>query len=130
MSQSPHIIVIDYNADSRFLLVKTLSRRFPSATIYECDDADKAVEITRGMSLSAIVTHRTFDTPGVELVQQLREADPNVPIIMVSGVNRESDAIAAGATSFLHYDEWLRIGAVVEANLRTPVWPMPSSSLA
>lgn len=119
MSQAPTFVVIDFNAESRFLLVKSLRRRFPSATIYESDDEEKVIEIARAVDLAAIVAHRTQTMSGAELVRRLRNAAPQVPIIMVSGVNREADARSAGATCFLHYDEWPRIGGIVEGHLRS-----------
>ena len=118
VTQSPSFVVIDFHAESRFLLVKTLRRKFPEAVIHETDDAEKAIEIARAVNLSAIITHRTFEMEGIELVRRLRDADPDVPIIMVSGIDREAPALAAGATSFLHYDQWLRIGTVVERHRR------------
>lgn len=117
MSATPSFLVIDFHAESRYLLVKTLLRKFPAAVIYETDDPEKAVEILRRHDLAAVIAHRTMDLSGIELVEQLRGADAVLPIIMVSGIDREREALAAGATSFLHYDEWLRIGSVVEAYL-------------
>jgi len=111
-------VVIDYNAESRYLLVKTLRRKFPRAVIHETGDAEKAIEIARAVDLAAIVTHRTYEMEGAELVRRLRDADPRVPIVMVSGLDRTGEAQAAGATAFLNYDEWLRIGSVVEEHLR------------
>jgi DNA-binding NtrC family response regulator len=112
-------LVIDFQRDSRFLLVKTLARKFPDAVIRECEDAVQAVQMARTQDVACIVTHRTFETPGAELVRQLREVDPNVPIVMVSGLDRQRAAMEAGATSFLNYDEWLRIGSIVDAHLKS-----------
>jgi DNA-binding NarL/FixJ family response regulator len=121
---APHqFLVIDFHRESRYLLVKTLQRKFPDAVIHEADDATRAVELTRSGQLSAVITHRTFDVTGAELVKQLRAADASVPIVMVSGMDRAADALGAGATSFLPYDEWLRIGSVVEAHMATPAPP-------
>jgi hypothetical protein len=53
-----------------------------------------------------------------ENIRRLRNPDPKVPIIMVSGIDRTAKARAAEATAFLHSDEWLRIGSVVEQQLR------------
>jgi len=116
-SKGPLFLVVDFQRESRFLLVKTLIRKFPRAIIRECEDAAQAVQIARTQDVACIVTHRTFETPGVDLVRQLRDVDPNVPIVMVSGIDRQKAAIQAGATSFLSYDEWLRIGSVVERHL-------------
>jgi DNA-binding NarL/FixJ family response regulator len=111
-------LVVDVHAESRFLLVKTLLRKFPDAIICEHDDAEHALAAVKQRDLAAIITHRTLDVPGVELVAEFRGADSNVPIVMVSGIDREAAALAAGASRFLHYDEWLRIGSVVEELLK------------
>lgn len=83
----------------------------------ECEDAEQAVQMARTQDVACIITHRTFETPGADLVRQLREVDPDVPIVMVSGVDRAKAALDAGATSFLNYDEWLRIGTIVEQHM-------------
>jgi hypothetical protein len=46
--------------------------------------------------------------------------------VMVSGMDREEAALAAGADVFLHYDEWLRIGSVVEQLLAAKSDTRPS----
>jgi DNA-binding NarL/FixJ family response regulator len=117
MPAAPQFLVIDFHRESRYLLVKTLQRKFADAIIREAEEAGDAVALARAGTLAAIITHRTFDLSGAELVKRLREADPRVPIVMVSGMDRAKDAIAAGATSFLPYEEWLRIGSLVEAHM-------------
>jgi CheY-like chemotaxis protein len=117
MDSSLSFLVIDYHPESRYLLVKTLQRKFPGAEIHESDDAQQALAIARDHPLSAIITHRTSEVSGADLVRQFRAAHPRLPIVMVSGIDREQVALAAGANCFLHYDEWLRIGSVVEAHL-------------
>jgi DNA-binding NarL/FixJ family response regulator len=126
MSQAPTFVVVDYHAESRYLLVKTLRRKFPEAIVHESDDAEKAIELTRAVNLGAIIAHRTFEMEGGELVRRIREADPKVPIIMVSGIDRSATAKTAGASAFLHYDKWLLIGNVVEEHLR-PKGAIPAS---
>ena len=110
-------LVVDFHAESRFLLVKTLLRKFPGAQIFEEDDADRAEHIVRTRNVSAVVTHRTFEVSGIDLVRNFRGADPHTIVVMVSGIDREDAALEAGASSFLHYDEWLRIGSVVDKHL-------------
>ena len=127
VSYTPSFVVIDFHAESRYLLVKTLRRKFPESVVHETDDAEKAIEIARAVNLAAIVTHRTFEMTGIELVQRLRDADPKVPIVMVSGIDREDEARASGADAFLHYDQWLRIGSVVEEHLRQRERPSEGS---
>jgi DNA-binding NtrC family response regulator len=106
-------LVVDDNADSRFLLVKTLQRKFPDALIRECQESEPAVAIARTESLAAIVAHRAADLDGISLIRGLRAANADVIIVMVSGLDRTLSAIRAGATCFLNYDEWLRVGSLV-----------------
>lgn len=107
-------LVIDHHHDSRFLLVKSLLRKFPQSVIQEVEDGDTAIEVARSTDLAAIVTHRTREYFGTELVQKLREVNDRVPIVMVSGIERTAPALAAGADRFMLYDEWLRIGTLVK----------------
>jgi len=106
-------LVVDDNADSRFLLVKTLQRKFPAAVIREVQESEQAVAIATHEPLAAIVAHRAADMDGISLIRTLRAANPNVIILMVSGLDRTESAIRAGATCFLNYDEWLRVGSLV-----------------
>jgi CheY-like chemotaxis protein len=107
-------LVIDDNADSRFLLVKTLLRKFPTAVVHECQSSEAALSMAKTNDLSAIVSHRTTETAGIALVRELRRINPTVPTVMVSGIDRSELALASGADRFLLYDEWLRIGTLVE----------------
>lgn len=123
MPQPESFLVIDDNADSRFLLVKTLLRKFPRATIQECYSADKAIDYARRHRLSAIITHRTTEMAGLAVLRRLRETCPTTPVVMVSSIDRKEAALAAGAAAFLLYDEWLRIGTIVTALLAAPADP-------
>src|SRR4051812_30593609 len=100
MSASPmplQFLVVDHHKDSRFLLVKCLLRKFPLAQIREAEEGESAIEMARDPALAAIVTHRTREYFGTELVQKFREANGRVPIVMVSGIERTAPALAAGA---------------------------------
>ena len=116
MPKRPEFLVIDDNSDSRFLLVKTLLRKFPTSLVAECQESAVAVRMAGKPGLAAIVAHRASDADGIALIRMLRESNATVPIVMVSGLDRSGAAIKAGASVFLSYDEWLRIGTVV-ANL-------------
>lgn len=111
---SHRFLVVDHHKESRFLLVKSLLRRFPHANIEEVEEGDVAIELARTRELSAIITHRTREYFGTELVEKFREVNTDVPIVMVSGIERTAPALAAGADRFMLYDEWLRIGTLVK----------------
>ncbi len=122
----PVFLVVDHNADSRFLLVKCLLRKFPNAVIQEAQDGESAIEMARRGGLAAIVSHRTDEMLGVQLVERFRAVDHGVPIVMVSGIDRTGPALAAGADRFLLYDEWLRIGTVVQEVISQRDFVMPA----
>lgn len=113
MPSPAKFLIVDDNSDSRFLLVKTLLRKFPQATILETQDGGAAFQSATSEPLDAIVMHRTTEVDGLTLLRQIREKNRAVPIVLVSGVDRTQAALASGANAFLHYDAWLRIGSVV-----------------
>ena len=53
-------LVVDFHAESRFLLVKTLLRKFPGAQIFEEDDADRATEVVRTRNVAADLLQRAI----------------------------------------------------------------------
>jgi DNA-binding response OmpR family regulator len=113
-------LVVDYNADGLALLARTLQRKFPSAIVHQSDNAERAVEIAEREPLDAIITHRVLELTGEEVVRMLRASRADVPIIMVSGMDRRESALAAGANYFLPYDEWLNLGTVIAKFLGLP----------
>jgi CheY-like chemotaxis protein len=119
-------LVVDDNDEHRFLLTKTLLRKFPNASVQECQDDETALVLAQAENLSAIVTHRTVGMGGIELIRGFRRVNPRVPVVMVSGIDRTKEALEAGATRFLLYDEWLRVGTLV-AELLANERPSPSA---
>ena len=113
MPKPRKFLIVDDNADSRFLLVKTLLRKFPQAVLQETQDGESAVTLSQTEALDALIVHRAAEVDGLTLIRMLRAASPLVPIVMVSGIDRAQQAAEAGATSFLNYEAWLRIGTVV-----------------
>jgi DNA-binding response OmpR family regulator len=113
MSLPRKFLIVDDNPDSRFLLVKTLLRKFPQAVIQETQDGESAVALTRAEPLDALIVHRAAEVDGITLIRMLRDVNSSIPIVMVSGLDRAKQAVEAGATTFLNYDAWLRIGTVV-----------------
>jgi CheY-like chemotaxis protein len=113
-SRAAHsFLVVDDNDEHRFLLVKTLLRKFPDAVLQECQDDVTALALAANERLSAAIVHRTVGMNGLELVRNVRRVNARVVLVLVSGIDRSTEALAAGANAFLLYDEWLRIGSVV-----------------
>jgi CheY-like chemotaxis protein len=113
MQPGRKFLIIDDNPDSRFLLVKTLLRKFPDAVVEECQSSVTAIEIVQKEGVTAVISHRAADADGETMIRLVRRVNATVPIVMVSGLDRSRVALAAGATRFLNYDEWLRLGTVV-----------------
>lgn len=110
-------LVVDADDDSRLLLGRTLTRKFPGARLLEARDLDTGLRLASGPSADAVIIHRATGIDGPAAVKQLRGQVGSIPIVMVSAVDREGDALAAGADAFILRDEWLRIGVVVAALL-------------
>jgi CheY-like chemotaxis protein len=111
-------LIVDDNADGRFLLAKTLLRRFPQALVHECQDLEAALEIVRHWPVenpnAVAIAHRAGVVDGRELCAALRREHATVPIIWVSGIDRTREIASVGATRFLPYDAWLTIGNEVD----------------
>jgi two-component system response regulator FlrC len=106
-------LIVDDHPDGRFLVAKTLLRKFPHSTVLECQTAEAAFEALERKIPSFIVAHRTFELDGISLLRELRSRAPDIPILMTSGIDRSDEAVSAGADGFATYDEWLMIGSRV-----------------
>ena len=113
MQQLYTFLVVDLNPEGTALLSRTLGRRFPGAVIITCAEAEDSVEKAQTQKLDAIVVHRPLEITGEEMVRQLREKQPDIPIIMVSSADKTESARKSGANGFLLYDAWLLLGGVV-----------------
>jgi CheY-like chemotaxis protein len=112
------ILVIDHNPDSGSLLVRSLARKFPDAIIQLCKESRAAIEIVTTDKLDAVVLHRTEEDDAVSVIRTLRKLEQDLVIIAVSGIDRSEQVLAAGATGFMNYDQWLMIGSVVANALK------------
>lgn len=113
-------LIVEHNPEGQFLLSKTLKRKFTDAEVRPFHEASAALEALRTEDFDAVIVHRASDEDGVVVIRQMREVRPDALIVMVSGYDRSKEALAAGATAFLPYDEWLRVGTVIaeEMNIR------------
>ena len=111
-------LVVDLNPEGTALLSRTLTRKFPGSALIICAEALTAIHAAQTHKLDAIVVHRPLEVTGDEMVYQLREIQPETPIIMVSSVDRAEAARSAGANAFLLYDEWLMLGGLVADHLQ------------
>jgi DNA-binding NtrC family response regulator len=121
LSTSPQkLLVIDHNTDNAALLVRTLIRKYPRTPVVFCRDPAFACATVAAEAVDAVVLHRSDNEDAVTIIRMLHAVAPALPIVVVSGVDRSESVIAAGAVGFLNYDEWLRIGIVVENFITRP----------
>lgn len=113
MANHKNFLVVDADADGRVLLARTLLRVFPDAAIVECQDAETAVNLVKAHNYDAVVAHRAIGADPEGLIRMIRERDRNVLLLSVSGIDRKKEVLNAGATDFLLYDEWLRVGTII-----------------
>jgi CheY-like chemotaxis protein len=111
--QHLQFLLVDDSPDGRYLISKTLLRKFPRATIIECRTAEAAFAALAKEMPSLIVAHRTYEFNGIDLLRELRRRAPGVLILMTSGIDRRELALQAGADAFYTYDEWLMVGSHV-----------------
>lgn len=106
-------LVVDSTPANPGLLIWALEHRFPECPVQLCQQAKEAVQILESERVDAIVLHRTNDSDAVKLIKTFLAVAPQVPIIAVSGIDRSEAVLAAGATGFLNYDDWMQLGNVV-----------------
>lgn len=110
----PEFLVVEADTDTRFLLSKTILRKFPQALIHEREQADAALSSAEAGKLTSAIVHDADDMEGTALVALLRESNPTLPILAVSCEADPAAALRAGASGFLLTQEWLRVGTVVD----------------
>jgi DNA-binding response OmpR family regulator len=114
MAGRERFLVVEDDADGEFILERALLRRFREASVQIFRDTDDAVNAAGMGEWRGFVVHRALDLNGIEVVRRLQRAAPGVRIIMVSGRDQESAALAAGATHFLAFGEWQRLGGLFD----------------
>jgi len=109
--------MVDRNPRSRLLVAATITRYFPEAVIVEVGDdiADALREAVLAQVVVGIFSNALTARIFASLV---RETNERVPILILSDTNCKAEVIEAGATEFLHTDEWLLTGSVLEGLLK------------
>lgn len=127
----PSFLVVEDQPDNRALLINALMRKFPGSRLTTCDASAAVMKAVQASTLTAVIVHRASDADGLPRLEMLRTADSALPLILISSANNRTGAFEAGASAYLTYDSWVRIGAVVEDVLRTgsaaPILPAKSA---
>jgi FixJ family two-component response regulator len=111
-------IIIDDNRDGCFVLSRALFRHYPAATLHEFRDFASAREALANLppdgGAALILLHRIPNIGGAQLVRAVREIHDRVPIVALGDPELGPEVLAAGATRFLDYEAWLRLGTLVK----------------
>ncbi len=103
-----HILIVDDHAVLRKGLKQILTDEFPLAEVEEARDAETAWELISTREFDAVISDLTMPgRSGLELAQQVRQAYPNLPFLVLSTHPEDQFAIRAfksGASGYLSKD--------------------------
>ncbi len=112
-----HVLVVEDDETLRFVLSEHL--RLAGYTVSVAEHADRAIEIFAGAEpIDVIVTDIMMPgrMSGIALVQKLRETDPALPSVFMSGYLPEmTDAADAGWLNAIHLMKPVRRDDLIEA---------------
>ena len=97
------VLVVDDEAGARFGIRDFLESR--SYVVEECSTLDRGLAVLREQHVdAAVLDHRLPDGNAVEALPKLRQIDPHVPVIVLTGfgsIDLAVQAIKSGADQFL-----------------------------
>ena len=110
-------LVIDSEANRRSSLGRTLKLAFADAVFARTDHFITALHLLNGYAYDAIVVRHAVWTDLETLVSGLREAEADVPVVVMADVDQPGKLTDAGSTHVLRSEEWTALGAVLEEML-------------
>ncbi|MHB8060144.1 MAG: two-component system sensor histidine kinase NtrB [Gaiellaceae bacterium] len=96
MTKGLRVLIVDDNPDDRRLAARALAAEFGGIELSEAGDAEslkKAIEL--GAFDAVITDYRLRWTTGLEVLREVRERFPSVPVVMFTGTGTEDVAVAA-----------------------------------
>ena len=104
MISTPRFLVAEDDPDLRVIISDLLATAFPGARIATFVNGQEALrEFDRAGADFVVSNHAMPVMNGPEFVRAVRERDPAVPILMVSGSpEARGRGLAAGISTFLH----------------------------
>lgn len=102
MAIAPRCVVIDDDPDYLALVHHFLAKISPSLEVIEFASSVEALDFLLRRHVDLIITDfRMPFVDGLRLASAIREVNHDVPIVMMSGDEMESQAMASGVSAFL-----------------------------
>ncbi len=102
MPDLPTLLIVDDDADNRFLLAHAITKSVKECSVVACASSAEALAMVKTRRIDAIVTdHHLGDQAGADFIGQVRRRGVACPIVMVTSSSDpkiERDAYQAGAT--------------------------------
>jgi DNA-binding NarL/FixJ family response regulator len=99
------LLLVEDSNRYRVQLHRMIGRAYPQAVIYEADNTDEALRLTRSLAPSLILVDVVLgDEDGIRCTRRLKAQDPDVRIVLISAYpDREFHRLGleAGAIAFL-----------------------------
>lgn len=100
-----NILIVDDEKDMRTGLQRVLNRKIPRTSTVICSGAEEALEIIQDTSFDlALIDIKMEGMSGLDLLVELKEADPWITVIMMTGygsIEMAVEAIKGGAYDFI-----------------------------
>jgi CheY-like chemotaxis protein len=102
MPDLPTLLIVDDDADNRFLLTHAIKKSVKECSVVGCACSAEAIVLIKTRRIDAIVTdHHLGDLTGADFIDLVRRRGIVCPIVMVTSSSDprvERDAYQAGAT--------------------------------
>lgn len=102
MLDCPTLLIVDDDADNRFLLTHAITKSVKECSVVACGSAAEALALVKTRRIDAIVTdHHLGEHAAADFIGQVRRRGVACPIVMVTSSSDpriEREAYQAGAT--------------------------------
>jgi FixJ family two-component response regulator len=89
-------LVVDDNPQDRRLVVRELHKAYPDSIIFEAIDQQQLVEHIEATNYDLVITdYQLLWTDGIQVLQAIKNRQPNCPVIMFTGTGSEEVAVEA-----------------------------------
>lgn len=114
-------LLVDDDAEKRFLIAHHLAREFEGVALIQCESGAAAIAHLEENTVHAVVTDNSMSpVNGLELITWVRQRNMKFPVIMVTG-NPEIEhiAIKAGASVVVTSHKFKDVGGILKTLLKT-----------